>query len=36
MHVEGLVRGKLRRHTGGDEGFTGSDRAVVNVDAAHC
>ncbi len=34
-HVQGLVRGKLRRHPGGDERLAGSDRAVVDVDAAH-
>jgi hypothetical protein len=34
-NLEALVRGKLRRHPGGDEGLAGSDRAVVDVDAAH-
>jgi hypothetical protein len=35
MYVEGLVRRKLRRHPGGDECLAGSDRTVVDVDAAH-
>lgn len=35
VHVEGLIRGELRRHPGGDEGLAGSDGAVMDVDAAH-
>ena len=34
-HVEGFVRGQLRRHPGGNEGFAGSDRTVVNIHATH-
>lgn len=34
-HLESFVRGKLRRHPGGDEGFAGSDRAVVDIHATH-
>jgi hypothetical protein len=35
MHLECRIRGKLRRHPGGNEGFAGSDRAVVDLHAAH-
>ena len=35
MDVERRIGRKLRRHTGGDHGFDGSDGTVVNVDATH-
>jgi hypothetical protein len=35
VHLDARLVRKLRRHPGGDEGFAGSNGAVMNVDAAH-
>jgi len=35
VDVERWICAKLCRHPGGNEGFAGSDRAVVDLDAAH-
>ena len=34
-HLHAWLIAQLRRHPGGNEGFAGSDGAVMNVDAAH-